>query len=336
MSFELAFEYLQIGLEPTRGTAVTTATHRLPVVGTISPKEERFYPEQSSGVLAANQNSVTVKRWSELAASGQLDSFYAPVYFNMAVAPVTSPTTPGGATSSRLWAFTRVMTADTIKAATAYWGDPGVQVFRSVFNMLDELVIAADASSTDGATVELKGAGRFPTKNAPTVSASALANPPILVPGKMQIWIDTSSAIGTTEISDARLVGVTYSLPIGVTRKNNAQGPTSDLSFSGVGRKKTAPEMKIRLEVPDTTQWDAYVASSGDTIQKVRVRINGALIESTFYHYVEMDVYGPLTAPSWGELEGSNRTIEFTIPGHYDATLASDARLAVQNNRTSL
>lgn len=336
MAYEIAFEYLAVGLESTRGTAINPPTHRLPIAGTLTPREERFYPDRSSGTLALQHDSVTVRRWGELAASGQLDSLYGPVYANMALAPVTSPSTPGGATNSRLWAFTRGMASDALKAATCYFGDPNVQIFRGVYGMLEEITIAADASGTDGATIDLKGFTKFPTKNAPSSVPAALSSPPILVPGKMQLWIDTSSAIGTTEITDARLVSFSHTIPTGVTRKNNAQGPASDLSFSGVGRAKTAPEMKIRLEVPDMDEWDSYANSSGDTIHKVRVRINGTLIESTFYHYCECDIYGPLTAPTWGELEGSNRTIEFTIPGHYDATLASDARVAFQNTRTSL
>lgn len=336
MAYEIAFEYLAVGLEATRGTAINPPTHRLPLAGTISPREERFYPEISTGMLAANTQSVTIKRWAEWEGSGGLDSFYGPVYMNMCLAPVTSPTTPGGATNSRLWAFVRPMTTDTLKSATGYWGDANIQIFRSVHMLPETFTIAADASSTDGATIELNGRGKFPTKNAPSSVPALLTSPPILVPGKMQIWIDTSSAIGTTEITDARLVGMTYTCPTGVTYKSNAQGPTSDLSFSGTGRTKTAPEMKIRLELPDMTQFDSYTGSSGDTIHKVRVRVNGANIESTFYHYVECDIYGPLTNPTWGELEGSNRTIEFTIPGHYDATLGSDARVAFQSTRTSL
>lgn len=336
MPAEIAFEYLAIGLEATRGTAINPPTHRLPLAGTISAREERFYPETSSGLLAANTQSVTIRRWSEWQGSGGLDSLYGPVYMNMCLAPVTSPSTPGGATNSRLWAFTRGMTSDALKAATGYWGDPNIQVFRSVYMLPETFTITADASGTDGATIELSGRGKFPSKNAPSSVPAALSSPPILVPGKMQIWIDTSSGIGTTEITDGRLVGFSYTCPTGVTFKNNAQGPTSDLSFSGVGRMKTAPEMKIRLELPDTVQFDSYTGSSGDTIHKIRVRVNGANIESTFYHYAEVDIYGPLTNPTWGELETSNRTIEFTIPGHYDSTLGSDARVAFQNTRTSL
>lgn len=336
MAFEIAFEYLLAALEATRGTAVDPPTHRLPLMGTITPKEERFYPEQSSGLLAANMTSATVRRWAELKASGGLDSLYAPFLFNMLLKSVTSPTTPGGATTARLWTFTRDMTTDTMKSGTIFWGDPNVQAFRSAFMMLGEATIAADTSGTDGATIELTGRGKFPEKDAPNSTPSQFTGIPIMIPGKMQLWLDTGLAIGSTEITDARLVAASLKFPTGVSFKNNAQGATSDLSFSGVGRGRSAPEGMIRLEVPDTTQYDGYATLSGDTVHKVRVRINGPLIEGALYHYVEWDIYGPLTAPSWGELESTNRTIEFTIPGHYDATLASDLSVKVQNNRTSL
>ena len=48
------------------------------------------------------------------------------VMFNMAVAPLTSPSTPSSAVLARLWAFTRNISSDTIKSATAWWGDPAL------------------------------------------------------------------------------------------------------------------------------------------------------------------------------------------------------------------
>ena len=79
MPYELAFEYLAIGLEATRGTAINPPTHRLPLKGTITPREERFYPETSTGMLAANTQSVTVKRWAEWQGSGGLEQIAAVV-----------------------------------------------------------------------------------------------------------------------------------------------------------------------------------------------------------------------------------------------------------------
>jgi len=56
----------------------------------------------------------------------------------------------------------------------------------------------------------------------------------------------------------------------------------------------------------------------------------------SLYHYVEVDTYGPFEDLVWGENAESNRIIELTINGEYDATLGSDCRVAVQNALTGL
>lgn len=336
MPFEIAYETLYMVLESTRGTAINTPTHRLPYTGVITPWEEWFEPEEDSGHLAQATRTTMVRRGTKFELSGALDPWYLPLWLENTVKSGISPTTPGG-TTPRLWTYTPLMTADTgagaIKSATLHWGDPNIQYFRSAYNFADELTITADAASTDGAMVKIAGEGQPESKTTPAATPAMLTSIPPLLPGKQQIWLDTSSAIGTTELSDSRLVSSELKILSGVTRKYNAAGPSATLGFTGTGRKKRQAEAKIRLEVPDTAQYDLYAAG---TSVKLRVRINGPLIESTFYNYVEWDIYGPLRAPSWGDLEGSNRTLEFTVPSVYDATLGADFSVKCQSTRTTL
>lgn len=177
--------------------------------------------------------------------------------------------------------------------------------------------------------------GGFPADHL-SIAMPAHLTAPILLPQLMQLWLDTSSAIGTTAVADARIVSAQFKLATGVTRKWNAGTLPTDLSFTRMGRAKRHAELTLRLEVPDMAQYDLLADSSGDTVVKARLRINGPIIEAALRHYVEFDIYGPVVSPGWGELEGSNRLLEFTIFSHYDTTLAADFAIKVQNNRTTL
>ena len=327
---EIAFEYLLAGLEITRGTAATAPTHYLPLAGTLTPKKERYRPAENRGMLAEYFRSVDVRRWSELEAKGGADVYTLPVLLNtLAKGGVSAPTTPGGATTARLWEFAPTMDADDLQSMTLWFGDPNVQVFRSAFCMVDELTLTGEASGTDGVTMSIKGQGRFPTKNNPG-SVPSVLQAPLLAPGAMQVWID-STTIGTTEVV-GRVAAAEITIPLGGTRKWLAAGPSAGLDFQALGRSKRHAELKLTLELPDLVQYDQWEAA---TSLKTRVRFNGPLIETAFYHFVEFDIYGPFDSLDLGENEGS-RTIELTILSEYDATAGHDWAVRVQNDRNAL
>lgn len=331
---ELAFENLLMALESTRGTAVDPPTHYLNMAGTVTPRQARYRPDESRGSLVANYRSKTVRRWSELSAEGPLDNAVLPLLACMALDGSVTPTTPGGGTNSRDWAFVPTITADDIDAATLYWGDPNVQAFKAAYMMLDELRIRSSTDGTDGVTMAIAGQGQFPSKDAPDSLPSQITGP-LFVPGEMQLWIDTSSGIGTTPVTE-RFVSTDITIPTGVTRKWLASGAGASLNFTSTGRTKRAATLRLVLELPDTTEYDIFAGSSGDTTAKVRVRFNGPIIESALRHQVTFDIYGPLEFDSWGEHAGSNRTIALTVTSQYDSGLGADFQLVVRNDRSSL
>lgn len=328
---EITFEYLALALEATRGTAVTPPTHYANLLGTITPRTGRYRPDESRGTLARSHRSKLTRKWAEWQGQGPLDVDLLPVFLNMIAKSVTSPSTPVGATLSRLWEFVPNMTADDLKMATMYWGDPNVQIFQGAFGYANQLAINGDGSSEDGATMQLSGMTQFPSKvSAPTLPSQITGE---LISGiNMQLWLDTSSAIGTTEVT-GRVVSANHSLPGGIAPKFIAAGPTADLTYTRIGRAKRQLTTTVVLELLDTTQYDIFAA---DSTVKLRVRHNGPLIEAGFYYYVEADTYGKLDLTDWGELEGTNRTLTLQVLSEYDATLGADWRMAVQNQRTAL
>jgi len=191
-----------------------------------------------------------------------------------------------------------------------------------------------------GTTVELAGidstgyttyvGGGTLEKVAPAFP-SILTAPLISGPG-MQMWLDTSSAIGSTEIS-GRLISAEHVIPVNYGYKHLAVGPAGAKTYSRVGRNKRSITTRVTLELFDMDQYKLF---QNETNTKLRIRHNGDLIEAGFYHYVEVDTYGPLNFTDWGELEGTNRTLTLEIQSQYDATLGADFSVKVQNDRATL
>lgn len=339
---ELPFEILALALEATKGTAVTPPTHWMPFSGMVKPVREKYRTRDSNGTLAEFTRSKTVRVGAEWSGEGGVDPNYAPLLFNMFVKAVTAPTTPTNGVLTRLWSFPPTMNADDLKAATIYGGDPNVQIFQSAYCMAEEFTISADASGTDAATWSAKGFGKFPARvSAPTLPSQNIGD--LVMPGAMQLWIDTSLAIGTTEVT-GRFISTEWTIPTGVTRKHYAGGPTGGLNFTKHGRTPRSAKATIVVELNDVSigAGKEYLLWEADTVVKMRIRLNGSEIEDvtpTYYSYVQLDIYGPLDAFDWGEVEGSNRTMQFEVTSEYSAYAAAagfDWALAVQNARTAL
>ncbi len=406
---EIPFEALLMGLETTAGTGVEP-THYASMVGNLKPMVERYRPDEARGTLVEAYRSRTVREWGEWSGEGPLDVYLLPVLLNMiATGNMTSqPTTPGGATNSRLWTFTPALTTNDLKTATLFWGDRNVQMFRGLYATLDELTISADASGTDGSTMSVSGHAQFPGYQTYSITGISKANPavvttsashglaagakvritgvggmtevndltftvaspsgsnfslagtnstayttytsggtaakvapvfpsiataPLISGAGMQMWLDTGvSAIGTTAIT-GRLISAEHVLPTNYGYKYLAVGPAGSKTYSRVGRGKRALTTRVTLELTDLSQYQLFVDG---TVAKLRIRHNGDLIESGFYHYVEVDTYGPLTFTDWGELEGTNRTLTLEVVSEYDATLGADWSIKVQNDHATL
>lgn len=332
---EISFETFSLALEATRGTAVTPPTHAIPMGGLIKPYHGQYRPKEQRGTLVANYRHKTVRKNCTWLADGDADVNYLPVWLNMAVAPVTSPSTPTNGVLTRLWTFARSITTDAIKSATAYWGDPAMNQLQSPFCVLEELVFENDGTSEGVATLNVKGGGVFPTKVSPPTAPASIAGDTL--PGmEMQLWVDTSSAIGTTAIT-GRLLKAKHTITTGVTYKYIASGPTTTFGFSGIGRIPTIGlKTELEFEFPDFNQYDQWAAG---TDLKVRVRHSGNLIESVtpdYYNYAQFDSYGPYEDLDWGENQASNRTVKLVMNTQYDPTLAADFSVIVQNARTGL
>jgi hypothetical protein len=303
----------------------------------IKPSRNKYDTRDSNGT-----RSKTVTAGAEWNGDGAVDPAYAPLLFNLIVKSVTSPTTPTNGILTRLWTFAPAMTSDATKAATFYFGDPNVQIFQSAYCMAEEMSVSADASGEDAATWKFKGFGRFPTRvAAPTMPAQSVGS--LVMPAAMQCWIDTASAIGTTELT-GRFISTDWTIPTGIVQKRYASGPTGGLNFTKHGIQARTATAKIVVELNDISigAGKEYLLWEADTQVKMRIRLNGSLIESVtpdYYEYVQLDIYGPLRSFDWGEVAGTNRTMSFEIKSEYSPYAVAagfDWQLVVQNQKVAL
>lgn len=335
MAVELAFETLLASIESTRGTAIAAPTHLIHLGGSVTPTKSMNRPAESRGVLAEAFRTVMTRTGATFEITeGPIDTRMLPFLLSGILDGNVSATTPGGATNTREWAFKRTMASDNLESYTLWFGDSSVRQLIGAYAMFTEATLSNDASAEDGVlTFSASGECRKLATNSPADAAPA-ATAGAMLPGQMMsLFIDTSSAIGTTAVT-GRLVSASHTLRTGVTFKYLGGGSTSTLDFATTGRSRVIGiTTTLVMELPNFTQYDNWI--NHDTL-KVRVIHNGATIESTFNHQVIVDTYGPFEALSWGTNADSNRTIELTIEGIYDSTLASDCQIKVFNDSGTL
>ncbi len=202
--------------------------------------------------------------------------------------------------------------------------------------MLDELTIEADASGDDECRMSISGHAHKRTKVASPTLPTQLVSP-LFPPASMQLWMDTTAAIGTTPIT-GRVLGGDATLPSGVAYKWVGEGPGGSLNYSLIGRAKRQMAVNLRFEAPDTVQADL---DDVDTVLKVRWRLNGPLIETVagpldYYHYIEIDFYAPVEALTWGDNEDTNTTVDLNFLSENNTALGASWSIKVQNDRTTL
>jgi hypothetical protein len=336
MAVELAFETLLASIESTRGTAIASPTHLIHLGGAVTPTKSLNRPPESRGVLAESFRTVMTRTGATFEITeGPIDTAMLPFLLNGILdGNVTSATTPGGATNTRDWTFTRTMASDNLESYTLWFGDSSVRQLIGAYAMFVEATLSNDASTEDGVlTFSANGECRKLATNSPIDAAPASIAGSMLPGQMMALFIDTSSSIGTTAVT-GRLVSATHTLRTGVTFKYLGGGSSATLDFTTTGRSRvTGISTTLILELPDFTQYDNWLAN--DTL-KVRVQHYGPLIEAGFNHRVQVDTYGPFAALSWGTNADSNRTVELTIEGVFDSTLASDCQIVVRNASTTL
>jgi hypothetical protein len=330
------FERLALALEATAGTKIANPTHVIPVTSaTMTPQQSRYAPSEMRGGFSRNFRQEITRAWGQWEADMPADTRILPLLFNMAVKDVSTGT---GAGTHKTWAFPFDETSSTVKTATMWFGSANFWQNRG-YSTIESLEFTNSADSEDAATVKVSGFGNTAALGTTAPTIPAISTGSLLPPGMMAMWLDTSSAIGTTAIAN-RLISATHKITTGYTEGGMKFWPlgtdgATNRGYSALARDAASMRLEttITLEIPDLTQIALWEAA---TFTKLRIRHYGKLIATTEYHYVDFDTYGPLEDLQWGTYAGTNRVVTFTVKSHYDATLAAQARVAVQNESAAL
>ena len=216
----IAFEKFALGLQADRETPLLAPTYFINFNGSLTPQAPTQSTPVSDGTLAARVRSNTPRKWSEWEGSGDLDLTDMLLWASMGVQGGVTPTTPGGATNSRLWTFTRAMATNTLKVATMWAGDPNVFIMRSDLCILKEFTVEADGSGTSNVSVSASGVGKFPVSSG-TPTAATATNPVVV----------TSPGHGLQDGDEISFTGVTgmTELNTGTFEVANATADTFEL-----------------------------------------------------------------------------------------------------------
>ncbi len=333
---EIPFEYLLAGIEGTPGTAVNPS-HYLNLDGMLTLRTTDSVPDESRGTRSARYRKKRVKEWGELVASGPLDFFTFPFMMQSLVrGGSVTPSTPTNGVLTRDWLHSPLVTGKAHDFYSVYFGDPNTaSVFRGLYGMINSLTISADASGDDNASVSINGITQNPAKISPP-SVPTLIESPLASGVNMQVFIDTSLAIGTTPLL-TRIVSSNHTITNGLFAKYLAAGPAAALTYSRPGYGDFDCIANLVVDMEDFNEYD--LAAVADTVVKLRVIYNGPLIESVtpdYYYGVQIDSYGTLKFTDFGELEGVNRTVQLMVESEEDAVAAVPFAVTTRNNRTTL
>lgn len=332
---EILQEVLLGVLESTRGTAITTPTHLLNVSDGMMLLPRKTFHNVSTVTGTRAEFAINTKTYEDTALnpSGTLDLRQAPFWANM-YAGAGTIATPSGGTLSRTHTHVPGMSTDSAKSATFSSGDPNVQVWQSAYHMLDDYTVTFDASSDEAVSFSANTVGQPWTE----ISDPVVPTQTEVVPAygiDTDLWIDTSSAIGTTAIT-GRLVSGEWRIVRARSRKRHARGAGAVRTFDATGIGRDHAELDLTFELYDLAQTDLF---SDETDVKVRLRLNGSLIEGTLYNYYQVDIYGKLQDLAFDTFMDTNRTVTFTIMSTYNTHARSaghDWRVVIQNSSATV
>lgn len=330
---EINAEVLAVAHETTKGTAIANPTKILPFNTALTPMEEIYERNIKDGTYheLPDDGTERLRLWTEFDGEMGLDTRLLPFILEVVAKSGGVKTTPGGGTNSRLWTYTDATGLADLRTMTMWWGDPSVEVFSSTYGFIEELTITADGEGTDGTMMSINGMARaYSGVGAPTYPNLILG--PSILPGKMEAWLDVAASIGTTSII-GKITKVEHVLTNNLTTKFPPQGPSGTGTFTRIGRGKRSLTTTVTMELLDTTQFDLWDAR---TKVGLRIRHNGPIIEGSLRHYVEVDTYGRFRDLTWGEYEGTNRTLTLTLKSEVLTSLGSGWSIKVQNDRDTL
>lgn len=328
---ETILKIFQAGLESTRGTdvpatrkvyAVLNAAYDRPltaVTDTSATYEGRRRP--SYGRERVSFSAVDVVTFEDL-----------PWWLQMGVKGGVSGSNDGS--GAYTYTFVPSVATDDLKSATFEYGDSG-NPYQSTQCMVNQFTLRMDADNDaePGWMLDLELLGRDRTTTTVTGSITDRSTEVMTARGTKIYIDDAGGTIGTTQLTGA-LISASFTVNNNIHYKAFAED-TTYVAANKVGRGARTFDAQFTFEFDNDTEFAKYRATA-PAQRLIRLeRQSAAVIHTTVYKRMRLDMYGYWSSWSEGDRQG-NMTCTFGFQGFYDITAAKTFSFACVNALSSL
>lgn len=319
----------QVGIEATRGTLVA-ATRILDMDpgGAVLKRSATVIRVRNAGSLATSHRSYPGRDIISIEVAGTWTYNWAPWWFNHFLGPLAAGT---GATADKLWAFTSTEisdTADNLKSSS--WEvsgkdtRPGEYKVAGVMGQKLSLSIKQDQPWTYKATL----IGQVVTIAAKTGALSAAATITDVLGTLTKVYIDTSSAFGTTQRAGA-VVSADIDITVGTNPRYTLDGQRNPFRMAVTGNRQISAKLVVEYDAQTE-----YTAAHAGTAKRVRIKATGPTLGASTY-ICQLDLPGTWDSHEFGDDDGVV-TEQMTLTGQYDTTPASDIAAQIVTDSATL
>ena len=320
---------LQLAVEVTAGTPVTTATSKLTGMYKIEQQEMRtkIRPEELRGSMAKFFRTITVGKIVNLNLEGTATFEDLGYFLGMAFKKGVTGSTDGGTPPAYTYAYTPTLTdQDVPETYTIQYGD-NLQAYYSEYCFAKSLTLDVQIDSLTKLTAALVGRSR--TTQAFTGALSDRTTEDMIA-NNFIVYLDDASGgtIGTTAFSTG-VVGLTW------TMSNFMPDKTIDgtLVFTSTVEQPLAAEVTMTAELNTATQ-TKLAKFTGDTRQLMRLECsNATAIHGSVFKRLRLD--GAYNLTDWGPIGSADhngiQTVQLKFTGEYDPTYAAIAKAELVN-----
>jgi len=334
-----ALEKTLIGVESSADTHTTdTPTTHWRGTGKIRDIEEVQFPQERVGIFGGTTRSYIPKTGAEIPLEGEASFEQLPYIFDAGIFAAT-PTTDTGSGYIRTWsvqsASSDAYATTDLNTLVVQSGD-NTQALQSRFVFIRELTISGKQG--EALMLAAVGEGRAPTTDGFTaVSSTDLQNAnEIILFSKGKIYIDVSSDIGTTQVSET-LLDASLTFKTGWVANEARDGR---LDFSNI--KRTDDEIALDVTFEHNGVAIAELAAKkAQTERAIQLKFEGAALSSAgayTYKTFIMNLWGKwrtFGAQGLEEQNGDN-IYRGTFAVRYSPTAASKAQFIIVNDLATL
>lgn len=323
------FQGVQAGLETTPGTAVA-ANKRFTALG-INPSPafeiDRFRP---SGF---KYETLAAETYEQMEADVTGRQTYTELIYALAsLITKPTPTTPGGATTARLWTFTSAIAGPDAPATYTIEYGSTVRGHRFTNFIINELTMTWAKT----AAPELSGSGFGRAIEDPftlTASPTSLALIPVL-PTQIDVY---KEATGAATVTPTNRILRDFSLSWTLSGRYSPVRVLNSANPSFETHVESEPELGMELQVAIDAEGMGFLTDlRAGTRSFISMKAIGGLIETGQNYTVKVDTAVAVVDSDGEDDNDGARVITWNLGGQYDATWAKPFTIDVKNTITAL